>query len=239
MATVTAGWDGPRRHATDRYTRVAITLHWVIAALILYNLTSGLLNDVLPGWFFVFHISSGLTILALSLFRVVWRLTHKPPPLLPMAGWERWLAHSVHLLFYLAILFVPWTGWVMISANPPAGSPGAAYAEQLRAERVPAPVQAKPGHPTTPSPVAKRRSPPMFWGLFPVPLIKPVNELGREPAGVPGQRAFHEKMEGIHSLGGWLFLVLLVLHVGGALKHQWIDRMPELARMGLGRRRRA
>lgn len=235
MAATTAD---DRRTAQDRYTRVAITLHWVIAAAIAYNLTSGLLVDVLPRWFFVFHISSGLTILALSIVRVGWRLTHKPPPVLPMHGWEKALAHVVHFLLYAAILFVPFSGWVMISANPPAGSAGAAYADGLRAEREPAPVQALPGHPTTPSPAAKRRSPPMFWGLVPIPFVAPVSELGREPSGVPEQRAFHEKMAGIHSLGGWVMLGLLFLHIAGALKHQYIDRQPELARMGVGRRAR-
>ena len=57
--------------------------------------------------------------------------------------------------------------------------------------------------------------------------------------GVAEQHAFHEKMEGIHGTLAWGLLFLLVLHIGGALKHQLVDRMPELARMGLGRRVRA
>ena len=39
-------------------------------------------------------------------------------------------------------------------------------------------------------------------------------------------------MEERHETLALLLLVLLVLHIGGALKHQIIDRMPELARMG-------
>lgn len=224
----TAAWRDMRDPVTmRRYTRVAITLHWLIAAAILYNLASGLLRGVLPSGFFAFHISSGLTILALSVARVGWRLTHKPPPLLPMQRWERWLAHGVHFLLYAAMLFVPWTGWVMISANPPAGSAGAAYAQAQRAQE--AAAQGKP------APVA--RKPAQFWGIVPVPMIGPVADLGREPSGVVGQRAFHEQMEGVHGTLAWLLLFLLVLHVGGALKHQFADRTPELARMGLGRRR--
>lgn len=228
MATVTADYqDDNRRVATERYNRVAITLHWLIAAAIFYNLVSGLLNETLPRWFFVFHISSGLTILALSVVRVVWRLTHKPPPLLPMKRWERWLAHGVHFLLYGAMLLVPWTGWVMISAGPPAGSAGAAYAQAQRAQAAAATGQPAP----TP------RKPPMFWGLAPVPMIAPVANLGREPSGVAGQRAFHEQMEGVHEKVAWMLLLLLFMHIAGALKHQLIDREPELARMGLGRRR--
>ena len=202
-----------------RYTRVAITLHWAIAALIFYNLTSGLLGEYLPPGFFAFHISSGLTILALTLARIVWRLTHKPPPLLPMQRWERWLAHGVHFLLYAAMLFVPWTGWVMISANPPAGSPGAAYAAQQREQA--AAAEGKPA----PQP----RKAPQLWGIATVPMIAPVANLGREPGGVADQKAFHEQMEGIHLKLAWVLLLLLVLHIGGALKHQWIDRLPELA----------
>lgn len=235
----TAAWnDRSDAVAAERYTRVAIALHWLIAAAILYNLISGLLNEVLPRWFFVFHISSGLTILILSLVRVGWRLTHKPPPFLPMRRWEANLAHGVHFLLYAAMLLMPFTGWAMISANPPAGSPGAAYAEQLGAPRAPAPVRAKPGSPQTPAAPARRRAPPLFWGLFPVPLIAAVNEVGRAPAGVPEQRELHERFETIHAVGGWVMLILLVLHLGGALKHQLLDREPELARMGLGRARR-
>jgi cytochrome b561 len=44
----------------------------------------------------------------------------------------------------------------------------------------------------------------------------------------------HERFVGVHAAGAWMILGLLLLHVAGALKHQWIDRHPELARMGLG-----
>ena len=225
MATVMSRPDRADPLIQHRYTRVAMTLHWTIAALIFYNLISGLLYDSLPKGFFAFHISSGLTILALTLVRIGWRLTHKPPPMLPMKPWERRLAHGVHFLIYAAMLFVPWTGWVMISANPPAGSAGRAYAEQQRALKSGEPVQHRPA--------------PRFWGTVDVPMIAPVANLGREVAGVPEQKAFHEQMEGIHGKLGWVLLILLILHVGGALKHQFLDREPELARMGLGRRRPA
>ena len=214
------------RAAYRRYTRVAIALHWIIAALIIYNLFSGLLRPVLPRGFFVFHVSSGLTILILSVVRVVWRLTHKPPPFLPMKTWEAMLAHGVHVLFYVAVLIMPFSGWALISANPPAGSPGAAYVEAQRAQQ--------PGGPGTRG-AARRRGPQMFWGLAPIPLIGSVNEIGRMPEGVPEQHALHERIETFHLAGGWIMLLLLVLHVGGALKHQFVDREPELGRMGIGR----
>lgn len=231
-----------------RYTNVAIALHWAIAALILYNLTSGLLKPLLPGSFFMFHVSSGITILALTVVRIAWRLTHRPPPMLPMQGWERRLAHGVHLLFYAAMLVMPLSGWALVSANPPANSPGAAWAKEHR----PGPPSAGPGEAPRGGPAGagagggagggappRPRGPAMIWGLFKLPLIAPINDLGRTAAGVPAQRELHERIEAAHLLGGWTMLALLILHVAGALKHQYVDRERELARMGLGRSRAA
>ncbi|MFV0624762.1 cytochrome b [Sphingomonas sp. ac-8] len=228
-----------------RYTNVAILLHWLIAALILYNLTSGLLRPLLPRGFFVFHVSSGITILALSLVCVGWRLTHRPPPYLPMAGWEKGLARVIHFLLYAAMLLLPFSGWAMISANPPAGSPGAAWAAENPAGPPPAPTL-KPDTRVRGGPAGegkgggqppRKRGPTLVWGLFPLPMIAPVQQLGSTPDGVPEQRAVHERIERVHALGGWVLLALLLLHVGGALKHQLVDRQRELARMGLGRTR--
>lgn len=224
-----------------RYTNVAIMLHWAIAALILYNLASGLLRPVLPRGFFALHVSSGITILALTLFRIAWRLTHRPPPMLPMAAWERGLAHATHYLLYAAMLALPLSGWAMVSASPPAGSPGAAYAEAHRSPPPPAPTGGKDaaarggpaGEGKGGGKPPRKRGPLMIWGLFPLPLITPINELGRTPAGVPEQRELHEGIETAHLIGGWIMLALFVLHVAGALKHQLIDRRRELARMGL------
>jgi len=242
MATI----GGVTEQQRLRYSNVAIFLHWAIAALILYNLTSGLLRPVLPRGFFALHVSSGITILALTVVRVLWRLTHRPPPFLPMAQWKRGMAHLTHFLLYAAMLALPLSGWAMVSASPPAGSPGAGWA---MAHRPPPPPPSPTGKPDTRSPggpagegkgggmAPRARGPIMVWGLFPLPMIGPINELGRTPEGVPGQREVHERIETVHLIGGWVMLALLLLHVAGALKHQLVDRRRELARMGLGRTR--
>ncbi|PZU09691.1 cytochrome b/b6 domain-containing protein [Sphingomonas sp.] len=206
-----------------RYSRVAMWLHWLIALAIFYNLASGLLRPVMPRGFFMWHISSGMTIIVLTILRVVWRLTHKPPPFLPMQKWEANVAHVVHFLLYVAMVALPFSGWAMVSANPPIGSPGAAFVAAERAAKAP------PGAPAPPP-----RKPTMVWNSFKLPLIGSLSEMGRTPEGVPEQREIHERIEKFHSIGGWLLLILLVLHIGGALKHQFIDREPELQRMGLG-----
>lgn len=226
-----------------RYANVAIALHWAIAALIFYNLTSGLLRPVLPRGFFAFHVSSGISILVLTLVLVGWRLTHRPPPFLPMAQWEKRLAKAVHLLLYAAMLLMPFSGWAMISANPPADSAGAAWAAENPPGAPPAPTL-KPDTSSRGGPAGegkggglppRKRGPTEIWGLFPLPMIGPVQELGRTPAGVPEQRAVHARIETFHAIGAWILLALLLLHVAGALKHQFVDRQRELARMGLGR----
>ena len=104
----------------DRYSRGAIAFHWTIAALVLFNLWLGLFGDSLPREWKVMplHKSVGITILALTLGRIAWRLTHKPPHLPDhMPGWERTVAKTVHWIFYAALLILPLTGWLM-SSNP-------------------------------------------------------------------------------------------------------------------------
>jgi cytochrome b561 len=45
----------------------------------------------------------------------------------------------------------------------------------------------------------------------------------------------HDEFVEWHSVGGYLLLGLLILHIAGALKHQFIDKQSEFARMGIGR----
>lgn len=106
-----------------RYSAVAITLHWVIAGLILYNLYLGLQLDDLRGLAkfntFQLHKSVGLTVLVLSLLRLAWRLTHRPPPLpAEMPRWEKLGAQSAHWVLYALMIGIPLTGWVIVSASP-------------------------------------------------------------------------------------------------------------------------
>jgi cytochrome b561 len=104
----------------DRYSRGAIAFHWAIAALVLFNLWLGLFHDGLPREWKVMavHKSVGITILVLTLGRIAWRLTHRPPHLPElMAGWEKAAAKGVHFVLYALLLILPLTGWLM-SSNP-------------------------------------------------------------------------------------------------------------------------
>jgi cytochrome b561 len=106
----------------QRYTAVARWLHWIIAILIIWNVVSGLGHEALPRGQAIIvmglHISSGLTILALSVLRLIWRLTHRPPPLPPMKPWQVGLAHGTHWAFYALMILLPLSGWAIVSSGP-------------------------------------------------------------------------------------------------------------------------
>ncbi|MEG3088010.1 cytochrome b [Sphingomonas sp. PB4P5] len=105
----------------DRYHQVAIWFHWAIALLVLANLALGLLHESLfdgIAWVMPVHKSIGLTVLALTLGRIYWRLTHRPPPLpTGVAPWERTVAGITHFLFYVLMLALPLSGWAMVSGS--------------------------------------------------------------------------------------------------------------------------
>jgi cytochrome b561 len=113
MATIFGG--------QGKYDRVARTLHWGMAALVLFNLAGGLLNDAIEDVVRIIpiHKATGILILALTLIRIGWRLTHRPPPLpTDTPRIERAAAHAVHLTLYGLMLAMPLTGWIMSSAGP-------------------------------------------------------------------------------------------------------------------------
>jgi cytochrome b561 len=111
-----------------RYSTVAISLHWTIAAAIAGQLATGLWmvrairlpgSQALAFQTYQWHKSLGLTILILSVLRIGWRLANPPPPWpATMTGLERRAAKTLHGLFYLLTLTTPLAGWVIVSASP-------------------------------------------------------------------------------------------------------------------------
>lgn len=103
---------------TARYSRVAIAFHWTIAVLVIANLVIGIGHEKVPALRALMgaHKAIGLTVLALTLGRIAWRLAHRPPPLpAAMPAWEKASAHGVHWLLYALLLAMPLTGWLMVS----------------------------------------------------------------------------------------------------------------------------
>jgi cytochrome b561/polyisoprenoid-binding protein YceI len=105
-----------------RYSAVAIVLHWTIAALIVLQvvLAGRMEGPPTPQSYAVtqLHKSVGITVLILTLARIAWRLLRQPPPMpATLAPWERRLARWTHAGFYLVMLGMPLTGWIMVSTS--------------------------------------------------------------------------------------------------------------------------
>ncbi|MFM2055574.1 MAG: hypothetical protein RL456_3611 [Pseudomonadota bacterium] len=109
-----------------RYHPLSIALHWLLAAGIVGALGVGVYMTGLPfsparlklyNW----HKWAGVTILALSALRLLWRLWKRPPPLPSriadaMPGWQKAAFHATHHLMYVLFFAVPLTGWAYSSA---------------------------------------------------------------------------------------------------------------------------
>ena len=106
---------------SGQYTSVAKALHWLLAVGIVTSFLVGVYMSDLPfspqrlklyNW----HKWAGVTILALSALRLLWRLTHRPPADVPMPAWQRAAAHATHRLLYVLFFAVPLVGWAYSSA---------------------------------------------------------------------------------------------------------------------------
>lgn len=113
------------RNSESRFGGVAITLHWVIAALIVAQFVfanlaeeaedaGSLMGQIM--WL-ARHKSVGITILALAVVRIAWRFAN-PVPAQPagMPAWQRLAAGGTHWLLYALLFAMPLTGWAMSSA---------------------------------------------------------------------------------------------------------------------------
>jgi cytochrome b561 len=180
-----------------RYSTVAILLHWLIAGLLVWTVLLGWESEDLKGAAKIavlqLHKPLGITIMLLTLVRLAWRRVMPPPPLSPhLKPWERRLAKSAHVLFYVLLLLIPLTGWAMVSAS-----------------------------------ALITKYPINMWGLFDWPAISALYDL---PAELRSE--LREQIEAVHKLMAKVIIYgLIPLHILGALKHQFLDKDHELAKM--------
>ena len=169
----------------QRYSYTAITLHWLLALLLAFQIALGweLEGNNSPELFarYQLHKSVGITILLLSLARLAVRLFTPRPPASEGPAWTRGLASIVHWLFYVVMILGPVTGWLLVST-------------------------------------ARVQVPTLLYGIVPWPHL---------PVG----RSWHEPAEAIHGAMAWIAIGLFLLHIAGALRHQWLLGKPELQRM--------
>ena len=169
-----------------RYSTGAMIFHWVIAIAVIVNWrlveAAEHVSDAEKGALMGNHKALGITILLLTIARLIWRLTHRPPPLpASYKTWEKMLAKTMHVIFYVLLIGLPLGGWLASS-----------YFERGFE----------------------------FFGLFDWPLLP-----------VAANPEMGKTIICLHHDGGSILLILIALHVLGALKHTFFDREGGLARM--------
>lgn len=121
----------------QHYGPIAQALHWTVVALIIVQVSLALIADDLPRGveklaLISRHKSFGITILALVILRIVWRLLNTPPPLPPLPRWQHIAARVSHWGMYVLLLAMPLSGWMMSSsANYPVSWFGLAQIPDL------------------------------------------------------------------------------------------------------------
>ncbi|WP_084619137.1 cytochrome b/b6 domain-containing protein [Thalassobaculum salexigens] len=113
------------RNSPERYGWAARGLHWLTALAVAAMFAIAWRMDALPvglaklqayGW----HKSLGLTILAVTVLRLLWRLANPQPPFLGDSAWQRRVSTGAHWLLYACLIAMPVLGWLMsAAANTP------------------------------------------------------------------------------------------------------------------------
>lgn len=108
-----------------RYDGIAMAIHWITAVLMIYMVFFG--EDLMKSGIRLaragdaanasfqpsIHVTIGISILLLTLLRIVWRITHTAPAYpASMKRYEVVGSKSLHGLFYLLLVGLPITGWL-------------------------------------------------------------------------------------------------------------------------------
>jgi cytochrome b561 len=110
------------RNDQRRWGVVAQILHWLIAAMVIIMLGLGWYMSDLPSGphqreMYQLHASLGLTVLALVVIRLGWRLVNvRPAYPAHMAPWQRTVAKTTHFLLYALLLLQPAVGFLQADA---------------------------------------------------------------------------------------------------------------------------
>jgi len=107
-----------------RWTSVHKLLHWIVAVAVILQLALGFelgdLADEDPERTEVLrlHATTGVTILALMLVRLGWRLTHAvPAPPATLGPALSRGARAIHLAFYVSLIVLPVSGLLLVAAS--------------------------------------------------------------------------------------------------------------------------
>lgn len=110
------------RNTETSWGSLARLLHWGLAILIIGLFAYGLWMKELPrdmrGYHYTIHASFGISLLALMVLRVVWRVLNPTPR--PPAGSQKWeiaAAHLGHFGLYLTVFGAAIAGWFLAGSG--------------------------------------------------------------------------------------------------------------------------
>lgn len=112
------------RNTIESYGLISILLHWLVALTVFGLIALGLwmveLNYYSP-WYKLapfWHKSIGLSLAAVLVARLLWRLTNPQPKTLPShRRWEVRLAHAAHALLYFMMFAILISGYLISTAK--------------------------------------------------------------------------------------------------------------------------
>lgn len=192
----------PIRSTDARWGSFSRFFHWTTAAFILATAVVGLTMeevDRLP--YYMLHKSLGLTVLALVVLRLLWRLIDRRPPHPPgMPAWQSRVSSLAHGLIYAAMLVMPLSGWLYNSA---ARRP----LDWFGLFKVPSLTD-----------VDRATDTLYILGV-------------QAPAFIDGARELRSLAGDVHETLFYAGALLIAVHVAAALKHHFIDRDATLAAM--------
>jgi len=102
------------------YPPLARAFHWITAVLLLILFGLGVsmtrwIPDDQKIRVYSWHEWAGATVFALTALRLMWRLTHRAPPI-DIPGWEKVTANVVYVAMYLLLVAQPIVGWLLSAA---------------------------------------------------------------------------------------------------------------------------
>ncbi len=110
------------KNSLTRYGWVSILLHWLMALAIVGMFVLGKFIvdlDYYSSWYHIApdaHRSVGVVLGTLLVLRFIWRMLNVAPAL-EGKSWEKVIAHIVHLSFYLLLLLIVISGYLITTAD--------------------------------------------------------------------------------------------------------------------------
>lgn len=173
------------KNTENSYGLVSRANHWLTAILFISALALGIYMHELPDspdkfQLYDLHKSIGISIFALMMLRLIWLKISPNPEQLSKNKFEHILGHATKGILYLAMIFLPISGWLMSNSA---------------------------GHEVA------------FFDLFTLPNLVGENE------------TVNDITKFIHGTFGPLMILLVLLHIAGAMKHHFLYKDQTLLRM--------